>query len=44
MDNEPEPNHSQQCTCHGECHCHNNRHEYIEVDVNQFINSLNDWD
>jgi hypothetical protein len=30
-----------QCTCQGECQC---GPVYYEIDVNQYINSLNDWD
>jgi hypothetical protein len=37
-----------QCTCQGECQCGNKykriRPVYYEVDVNQIIESLNDWD
>jgi hypothetical protein len=36
-----------QCTCQGECQCGKYktiRPVYYEVDVNQYINSLNDWD
>jgi hypothetical protein len=36
-----------QCTCQGECQCgkyKSIRPVYYEVDVNQYINSLNDWD
>ena len=35
-----------ECQCEGECLCGNKyrRPVYYEVDVNQFINSLNDWD
>jgi hypothetical protein len=36
-----------QCTCQGECQCGKYktiRLVYYEVDVNQYINSLNDWD
>jgi hypothetical protein len=36
-----------QCTCRGECQCGKYktiRPVYYEVDVNQYINSLNDWD
>jgi hypothetical protein len=34
-----------QCTCEGECQCGKYRRPvYYEVDVNQYINSLNDWD
>jgi hypothetical protein len=34
-----------QCTCNGECQCGKYRRPvYYEVDVNQYINSLNDWD
>jgi hypothetical protein len=36
------------CTCQGECQCSNKyksiRPVYYEVDVNKYINSLNDWD
>jgi hypothetical protein len=36
------------CTCQGECQCDNKyksiRPVYYEVDVNKYINSLNDWD
>jgi hypothetical protein len=35
------------CTCQGECQCGKYktiRPVYYEVDVNQYINSLNDWD
>jgi hypothetical protein len=36
-----------QCTCQGECQCGKYktiRHVYYEADMNQYINSLNDWD
>jgi hypothetical protein len=37
-----------QCACQGECQCGNKykriRPVYYEVDVNQIIESLNDWD
>jgi hypothetical protein len=36
-----------QCTCQGECKCGKYktiRPVYYEVDVNQIIESLNDWD
>jgi hypothetical protein len=36
-----------QCTCQGECQCGKYktiRPVYYEVDVNQYINSLNDWE
>jgi hypothetical protein len=36
-----------ECTCQGECQCGKYktiRHVYYEVDVNQYINALNDWD
>jgi hypothetical protein len=36
-----------QCSCNGECQCGKYktiRPVYYEVDVNQYINSLNDWD
>jgi hypothetical protein len=36
------------CNCQGDCTCGNKyksvRPVYYEVDVNQYINSLNDWD
>jgi hypothetical protein len=53
MDNEIEPEQSEpqdtavecQCSCQGECQCGKYRRPvYYEVDVNQYINSLNDWD
>jgi hypothetical protein len=53
-DTEPEQSKQQedsavecQCTCQGECQCGKYktiRPVYYEVDVNQYINSLNDWD
>jgi hypothetical protein len=34
-----------QCTCQGECQCGKYRRPvYYEVDINQYINTLNDWD
>jgi hypothetical protein len=53
-DTEPEQSEPQEvtvveceCACQGECQCGKYktiRHVYYEVDVNQYINSLNDWD
>jgi hypothetical protein len=37
-----------QCTCQGECTCGNKyisiRPVFYEVDVNQVLNALDDWD
>jgi hypothetical protein len=36
-----------QCTCQGECQCGKYktiRPTYRDIDINQFINTLNDWD
>ena len=41
-----EPQVAQPCQCQGECTCGTKyrRPVYYEVDVNEYINSLNDWD
>ncbi len=49
MDNEQEKEIDQskpQCTCQGECTCGNKyrRPIYYEVDIKQYVETLNDWD
>ena len=51
MNEEPEqsePQVAQPCQCQGECTCGTKyktiRPTYYEVDVNEYINQLNDWD
>jgi hypothetical protein len=48
IDNTQCDNSKIRCLCQGECQCGNKykriRPVYYEVDVNQIIESLNDWD
>jgi hypothetical protein len=47
IDNTEYDNSKIKCLCQGECQCGKYktiRPVYYEVDVNHYINSLNDWD